>query len=718
MKKVQFDEKVYIVLISIHGLIRGENLELGRDADTGGQTLYVVELLKALAQHEQVARVDLMTRQIFDPKIHEDYQNPEEKVVENGYIVRFPCGPRRYLRKESLWPYLDEFTDYALKYLHNLGYTPTVIHGHYADAGYIGSLMSRILGLPFIFTGHSLGRVKRERLLEKGMEAEKIAKTYRIHRRIEAEETALQTAERVITSTRQEIEEQYSKYHNDPKERAVIIPPGVDLSRFHPHRHDKFDPPFRKELLPFLRNMKKPMILAISRADERKNILSLIKAYGDDEELRKKANLVIVAGNRDDISSLDKGARRVLTQILLEIDKYDLYGSVAIPKHHQNEDVPDIYNLAAKSHGVFVNPALTEPFGLTLIEAAASGLPVVATNDGGPRDILEMCNHGYLIDPHDTNDIAEKINKVIGDLKKWHKLSKSGARGANRHYTWEGHVEHYLREIKRIYRKSKVYTQRTRNRSRMLKVDRFLITDIDNTLIGDVDDQGIRDLLSYINESETQIGFGIATGRHLESALEVLDDWNIPRPDILLTSVGTEIHYGETMFEDLSWSHHIDYRWNPDKIREVMEEIDGATLQPEENQRRFKISYYLDKDQSAWKRRLLRHMRKNNLSVQVVVSHGGLLDILPFRSSKGAAIRFLSLKWGIPAEQILVAGDSGNDEDMLRGNMLGVVVGNYSEELEYLKNSQRIYFAHDHYARGVLEGLRHYNFSGEISIPE
>ncbi|HKJ10685.1 MAG TPA: hypothetical protein VKA76_16470, partial [Gammaproteobacteria bacterium] len=60
---------LYIVLISIHGLIRGNDLELGRDPDTGGQILYVVELARALARHRDVWRVDLLTRQVIDPKV-------------------------------------------------------------------------------------------------------------------------------------------------------------------------------------------------------------------------------------------------------------------------------------------------------------------------------------------------------------------------------------------------------------------------------------------------------------------------------------------------------------------------------------------------------------------------------------------------------------------------------------------------------------------------
>jgi sucrose-phosphate synthase len=64
-----------------------------------------------------------------------------------------------------------------------------------------------------------------------------------------------------------------------------------------------------------------------------------------------------------------------------------------------------------------------------------------------------------------------------------------------------------------------------------------------------------------------------------------------------------------------------------------------------------------------------------------------------------------------------VAGDSGNDEGMLLGRSLGVVVGNYSPELERFRNRPRVYFATAHHARGVLEGIDYYQFLGEIVIP-
>ena len=111
------DKPLLILLISIHGLIRGQNLELGRDADTGGQTKYVPELTKALARQPDVARVDLVTRRIVDPGVSDDDANPAEILGEKARIIRIDAGPEEYLPKESLWPYLDTFADNLFTWL-------------------------------------------------------------------------------------------------------------------------------------------------------------------------------------------------------------------------------------------------------------------------------------------------------------------------------------------------------------------------------------------------------------------------------------------------------------------------------------------------------------------------------------------------------------------------------------------------------------------------
>ncbi len=712
------NDKLYIVLISIHGLIRSNNLELGRDADTGGQTLYVVELAKALADQPSVERVDLLTRLVEDPKVGPDYARPEEKLSRNAHLIRLKCGPRRYLRKEVLWPYLDEFIDHALQHIRLVGRVPDFIHGHYADAGLVAARVAGLVGAPMVFTGHSLGREKQRQLQRKGIKKSNIESQYNMSQRIEAEEVSLGTAAMIVASTYQEIEEQYAKYDNYHPSRMEVIPPGVDISRFRPPKKDESRPHIFQELSRFLEKPDKPMILALSRADERKNITTLVKAYGESPELQKKANLVIIAGNRDDISHMEKGPREVLKELLLMFDKYDLYGKVAYPKQHSSSDVPALYRLAAQTHGVFVNPAWTEPFGLTLIEAAASGLPVVATHDGGPREIIANCENGILIDPHDADDVSQGLLQVLSDRKRWNRWSKQGYEGSHRHYSWSGHARTYIEKLSDFrehhYRAHFVPPGKTR----LVSLDRIGFTAIDNALFGDK--QALKRLLSYLDKHAKHIGMGLATGRTLDSTLAFLKRYNLPTPDILVTSVGSEIHYAhqnQRIVEDNAWRKNLDYRWEPKALRKAMRELPGVKLAHKDEQREHKISYILDPDKAPTVREIKRHLRHHDLHAKAILSQRTNLDLLPIRASKGLAIRYLSIKWGIPLDRILVIGDSGNDEEMLLGSTLGVVVANHSPELDKLRDKPRIYFSETGFADGIIEGIEYYNFLDKIHIP-
>src|SRR5690606_6029145 len=118
------ENPIYILMISMHGLVRGHDMELGGNADTGGQTTYVIELARALAEHHAVEKVDLLTRLIEDDSISKDYAQPEEDLGNGARIVRIPYGPRRYLRKELLWPHLDQAVDKCLNFLRQQGRLP------------------------------------------------------------------------------------------------------------------------------------------------------------------------------------------------------------------------------------------------------------------------------------------------------------------------------------------------------------------------------------------------------------------------------------------------------------------------------------------------------------------------------------------------------------------------------------------------------------------
>jgi sucrose-phosphate synthase len=105
---------------------------------------------------------------------------------------------------------------------------------------------------------------------------------------------------------------------------------------------------------------------------------------------------------------------------------------------------------------------------------------------------------------------------------------------------------------------------------------------------------------------------------------------------------------------------------------------------------------------------LYKFLDDRKLRVKILLTENKYLDVLPFRASKGNAVRYLSYKWKIPLENIITAGNSGNDKDMLTGKTRGIVVANYSPELEELKNNRSIYFAKTPLSQGVLEGILYY----------
>ena len=429
--------------LHLHGLIRSKNLELGRDSDTGGQTKYVLELVKSLANTSQVDQVDLVTRFIKDIKVNDDYSKAEEFVDAGVRILRFKFGPNKYLRKELLWPYLDELIESLISH-YKKNKKPDWIHAHYADAGYVGVRLSKYLNIPFIFTGHSLGREKQRKLLDAGLKINQIEKLYFISKRIQAEEEALKFADIVVTSTKQESDHQYSQYASFSQKKARVIPPGVDHEKFH-HIHSTTETSEIDNMMhPFLKDLTKPPLLSISRAVRRKNIPSLVEAYGRSEKLKRRTNLILVLGCRDNTSKLDSQQKEVFHNIFEMIDKYNLYGKVAYPKKHSPENIPALYRWAATRGGYFVNPALTEPFGLTLLEASSCGLPIVSTDDGGPKEIRSKCENGLLVDVTDINKLKGALEKVMTDNNQWKLWSRNGIEGVHRHYSWNNHISNYL----------------------------------------------------------------------------------------------------------------------------------------------------------------------------------------------------------------------------------------------------------------------------------
>ena len=118
--------------------------------------------------------MDLFTRLISDNDLDDSYSRQVEMVTDKFRIVRIACGGPRYIRKELLWPYLDEYVENTLEFNKKQRITPDIIHGHYPDAGYVAHKLCDAYNIPFIYTGHSLGRTKKKNLVDKGVDPDPV----------------------------------------------------------------------------------------------------------------------------------------------------------------------------------------------------------------------------------------------------------------------------------------------------------------------------------------------------------------------------------------------------------------------------------------------------------------------------------------------------------------------------------------------------------------
>ncbi len=720
---------LYVLHLHLHGLFRSRNLELGHDPDTGGQTTYVLELARALAARPEVERVEVVTRLIRDRRLSGDYGRSEELIVPGASICRLPFGPNRYLRKELLWPHLDELADALAQRLLAQPRRPDWIHAHYADAGYVGALLQRRLGIPLVFTGHSLGREKRRRLLAAGLDVARIEAQFSMVQRIDAEELALAHAQLVVTSTPQECERQYARYGRFLADRARVIPPGVDSLQFFPAQPGERQAAVEELMAPFLREPAKPPVLAICRADHRKNIPALVEVFGRSEHLRRHHNLVLVLGCRDDPRQLDRQQREVFQQVFERVDRFDLYGQIAYPKQHQRDQIPEIYRWAARLGGVFVNPALTEPFGLTLLEAAACGLPVVATDDGGPRDILGRCRNGLLVDVSDLDALQTGLEDALAQPERWRRWRDNGIEAVSRFFSWDAHATHYLGVALASTREAPGqgppfwFQQAVGSPGPASPAEpgaepefprapqRLLVLDLDASLAS-ADDHSLAELRRRLG-ADPELAIGVVSGRGFAAARLAYDALHLPRPSVWISEAGTDIHYSSERahWPDRHWQSHIAREWDRQGVESAMAALEPRLRrQDDRDQGPFKVSYLLDEPDAGILTLVRQVLRSHGLMARPHLFHHWFLDVLPLTASKTEALRYLALRWQLPLHALLVEASQQGDGDLLRGLSLGVVPQDHDPSLDRLRSHRRVFFSSRPQAWGLLEGLDHHRF--------
>lgn len=226
----------------------------------------------------------------------------------------------------------------------------------------------------------------------------------------------------------------------------------------------------------------------------------------------------------------------------------------------------------------------------------------------------------------------------------------------------------------------------------------MLATDLDGTLVGQK--EKLHSLLNYFRDSNYEIALVYITGRHLASTLSLIRTERLPMPDILISDVGTVIYTSNHLLEDEIWTKKMQTNWQPERIIKLASPIKALTKQTLPNERR--ISFTVQAENKIV-RQLEQTLNENEIPHKFIYSSNRDIDILPLHSGKGEALTYVINEYACPDVKILVAGDSGNDLDMLSLGYPSVIVGNAQPELSSMKSHPLLYRAKDVCAGGIQE---------------
>ena len=492
-----------IAIISPHGYF-GQSNVLGKP-DTGGQVVYILDQVRALERemresiHKQGLDIEpqivVVTRLIPEADGTTCDQRLEPILgTENARILRVPFRTyhrgeliREWISRFEIWPFLERFAvDAEREMLAELGGArPDFIIGNYSDGNLVASILAHRLGVTQCNIAHALEKTK---YLLSDLHWEDHEAEHHFAAQYTADLMTMNTADFIITSTYQEIAgtgdsvgqyESYGSYSLPRLYRVVsgidcfdpkfnIVSPGADPRVFFPYFEEArrledlrkeietmvFGSPdcaFRGRLI----DLQKPLLFAMSRLDRIKNMAGLVEWYARNEELRETANLLIVGGRLNPEDSNDRDEREQILRTHWLFDEHDLEGDVRwVEMQTDKNKVGELYRFVADQRGAFVQPALFEAFGLTVVEAMSSGLPTFATRFGGPLEIINDGISGFHVDPTQGAESAEKILEFFKtceqDAGYWNKISEGGIARVEERYNWPLYA-YTLLKLSRIY---------------------------------------------------------------------------------------------------------------------------------------------------------------------------------------------------------------------------------------------------------------------------
>jgi glycosyltransferase involved in cell wall biosynthesis len=384
----------------------------------GGQTVVMYQATIALAQAFPDLQVDIYAR-------YEDGESVETHIHPRVRIIRLPLGPTdSYLPKEAFWGApIERFVDEITRYAEAGGLRYDLIHGHYADGWYVAHHLAKRWKVPFLCATHSLGIRKRDNALRMNEgTAEELDEKYNFTVRIEHEQAALDEANCICPLTIEEGNYIVDKYAVDAA-KIEVINNGVVVSDFHPPDAEKLAA-FRSRLGLGPDDLA---VLLIARVDPRKGQRELIEAAPlVIEQVRrasaKNVKFLFVAWVE---TAFARSLERRVDE--LGIREHVIYHPPVLNK----EIAPFFWGSAAYSLS-----SSYDIFPIVMLEAMASGLPVVATKNGGPSEIITSGEEGYLVEPTNREELAAALVNVLGDEKERTRLGMNAHRKVVARYTW------------------------------------------------------------------------------------------------------------------------------------------------------------------------------------------------------------------------------------------------------------------------------------------
>jgi D-inositol-3-phosphate glycosyltransferase len=387
--------------------------------DGGGMNVYVRELSSALARAG--VECDVFTRAWADDL-------PATVSIEPGFRVHHvSAGPPTPIAKESLPGVVDEFADGVLKRMQtseSLGTAEDLpfdaVHANYWLSGMAGHIIKHRMNLPLVSTFHTLDRVKAEASPEE-VEADSP------HRRAEAEAAIIQCSDTVLASCSVEAAQIHELYDADPS-RIRIVAPGVD--------HAFFGPGDRRQARRALGLPGQgPLLLFVGRIQPLKGVAVAVRAVAALADDHADARLVVVGGPSGPQGEAEVERTRAMVHDL------GLEERVVFVPPRPHELLSTYYRAA----DVCLVPSRSESFGLVALEAAACGTPVVASDVGGLRSLIDHGRTGYLVEEPSPEAFAAWVRQILAEPLLAERLS-TGAVLRARRYTW-ARAAHLLREI-------------------------------------------------------------------------------------------------------------------------------------------------------------------------------------------------------------------------------------------------------------------------------